>query len=86
MAVPGESPALLLEKAQLSGVTTEVELEDSVTAPISRGQRLGTMTVRSGDRVLRQIPLVAESAVERKTWGDIFVDLLRRAAMAKPAA
>ena len=86
VAVPGESPALLLEKAQLSGVTTEVELEDSVTAPVSRGQRLGTMTVRSGDRVLRQIPLVAESAVERKTWGDIFVDLLRRAAMAKPAA
>ena len=84
--IPGDVMALLVDKGQLSSVTAEVALEESVPAPVSRGQRLGTMTVKSGDRVLQQIPLVAESAVERKTWGDIFVDLLRRIAMAKPAS
>ena len=84
-AVPGDSAALLVDKGQLSSVTAEVVLEETVSAPVSKGQRLGTMTVRSGDRVLRQIPLVAEAAVERKSWGDIFMDLLRRATMAKPA-
>ena len=42
------------------------------------------LTIRVGEQVLRQIPLVAEVAVERKSWGDIFVDILRSVAMAKP--
>jgi hypothetical protein len=61
-----------------------VELDESVTAPVSQGQKLGMLTICVGEQVLRQIPLVAEVAVERKNWGDIFVDLLRQVAMAKP--
>lgn len=82
-AVPGDSTALLVEKGQLSSVTSEVALEESVTAPVSRGQRLGTLTIKSGEQVLSQVPLVAETGVERLDWGDIFVNLLRRMAMAK---
>ena len=83
-AVPAEAPALLVEKGQLAAITSEMALEESVTAPVSQGQKLGMLTIRVGEQVLRQIPLVAEVAVERKSWGDIFVDLLRRVAMAKP--
>ena len=82
-AIPAESAALLVEKGQLSSITSEVTLEESITAPVSQGQRLGLLTIRAGDKILRQIPLVAEGAVERKGWGDIFVDILRRVAMAK---
>ena len=83
-AVPGEDTALLVEKGQLATVTSEVTLEESAHAPVSRGQRLGTLTVKSGDRVLSQIPLVAKESVERKSWGDIFMELLRFVVMAKP--
>ena len=83
-AVPAESTALLVEKGQISSVTSEITLEESVSAPVSSGQRLGTLTIKSGEQVLTQIPLVAQSGVERKDWGDIFVDILRRVAMAKP--
>ena len=83
-AVPGDEAAILVEKGQLSGITSEMTLDESVTAPVSRGQRLGMLTIKSGEQVLSQIPLVAEDAVERKSWGDIFVDLLRQLAMAKP--
>ena len=82
-AVPAEAPALLVEKGQLAAITSEMALEESVTAPVSQGQKLGMLTIRAGEQVLRQIPLVAEVAVERKTWGDIFVDILRTVAMAK---
>ncbi len=82
-AVPGEAAALLVEKGQIASVTTEVTLEESIHAPVSNGQRLGTLTVRSGDQVLSTIPLVAEAAVERMSWGDIFTALLRRVCMAK---
>ena len=80
-AVPGESQSLLIDKAQRSSVSVETTLDESVKAPVSKGQRLGTMTVKSGDQVLAQIPLVAQQAVPRLTWGDIFLQLLRRVTM-----
>jgi len=81
-----EAPSLLIDKAQKSTVTTEVQLEESLTAPVSQGQRLGTMTVRSGEQILKEIPLVAAEGVVRLTFGDIFVRVLRRASMAQITA
>ena len=85
-AVPAETSALLVEKTQLSSIASAFTLEESVAAPVSKGQRLGTLTVKSGEQVLAQIPLVAEEGIARKSWGDLFVDLLRQVAMAKPSA
>ena len=82
-AVPGEEAQLLMDKSQRDMVTTDFQLEERVTAPVSKGQRLGTMTVRAGEQILAQIPLVAETGVSRLTWGDLFVKLLARLAMAK---
>ena len=78
----GETMPILVEKGQRAGVTVQAQLEPSVTAPVSRGQRLGTLTVYSGDRVLAEIPLVAVREVERMGWGDVFLQVLRKAAMA----
>ena len=85
-AVPAEVSALLVEKTQISSVTSDFVLEECVDAPVSKGQRLGALTVKAGEQVLAQIPLVAEEGIERKSWGDIFIDLLRQVAMAKPTA
>ena len=82
IAEPGSDPQLLIDKAQRSSVSTEISLEESVTAPVSKGQRLGTMTVKAGQQVLAEVPLVAAEAVERLSWGDLFVKLFRRVAMA----
>ena len=71
-AVPSGESALLIDKGQKNSVTTEIVMTDEVTAPVSRGQRLGTMTVRCGEQILAQIPLVAENAVERLSWGELF--------------
>ena len=79
----GGDTGLLIDKAQKSAVTTEVALEEAVTAPVSQGQRIGTLTVKAGDQTLTQVPLVAAEAVERLTWGDLFVKVLRQTAMAK---
>ena len=81
-AEPQGMEGLLIDKARKGSVTTRVTLEPSVTAPVSRGQRLGTMTIQAGDEVLAEVPLVASEAVTRKTWGDLFVQVLRKVAMA----
>lgn len=82
-AVPGEDATLLIDKAQRSQVTTQITLDESVTAPVSQGQRLGTLTIKAGDQTLAQVSLVAESAVSRLTWTELLLKVLRRAAMAK---
>jgi D-alanyl-D-alanine carboxypeptidase (penicillin-binding protein 5/6) len=82
-AVTGTEPELLVDKAQRNNITTEVQLEPEVQAPVSQGQRLGTMTVRAGEQVLAQVPLVAEKSVERLNFGDLFVRVLKQIAMAK---
>lgn len=80
-AVPGEEATLLVEKQQRDAVTTEITLEETVTAPVSQGQRLGTMTIKAGDQVLAQVPLVAEEPVGRLSWGDLFLKVLKKVAM-----
>ncbi len=82
-AVPGEDTKLLLDKAQKGEVTTTVTLEEGVTAPVSKGQKLGTLTVRVGEQVLAQVPMVADRAVPRLTWWELFLQVLQRLAMAR---
>ena len=65
-AVPGEEAQLLIDKSQKDMVTTDFTLEEGVTAPVSRGQRLGTMTVRAGEQILMEVPLVAENGGREK--------------------
>jgi len=77
-AVPAQTEALLIDKAQKSLVATEIQLEEEVTAPVSQGQRLGTMTIRAGEQVLAQIPLVAEMPVEKLSWGQMFLRFFRQ--------
>ena len=81
--VLGDRGGLLVEKARKNGVETEVLLEPSVEAPVSRGQRLGVLRLLSQGQVLAELPLVAPRAVARLTWTEIFVKILGRAAMAK---
>ena len=77
MALPQAGSRVLLEKAQASSVTREVQLASVVSAPVAEGQTLGTITLKSGDRILSEIPLVAEKAVEKLTWSQLFVKMLR---------
>ena len=85
-AIPAGESALLIEKAQKSSVTLHTELEASVTAPVSKGQRLGTMTVKAGEQVLAQIPMVAAGPVERLSFGDLFIKMLRSLCFDKETA
>ena len=81
-AVPEGDRTLLVDKGSLGNITSEIGLEPSVPAPVTQGQRLGTLTVRSGDEVLQEIPLVAQEAVDKISWQALTGMILRRIAMA----
>ena len=49
-------------------VTRTVTLPESVDAPIARGDRLGTLSLVQGERLIGQVPLIAVEDVRRPTW------------------
>ncbi len=75
---------ILIEKGQKTKITFEAAPEAEVKAPVEKGQVLGTLTVKAEGHAVKEIPLVASRAVDRLRWSDLFVLVLRRAAMAKP--
>ena len=80
-AVPEKIPQLLVERVKLPDVSAEISLSSQADAPISQGQPLGTLTVRAGEEILAEVPLVAETEVPRLTWGQVTGRILRRVAM-----
>ena len=80
-AVPANDGQMLIDKGQKSTVTTEVVLDEEVTAPVSQGQRLGTMTIKAGEQILAEIPMVAEAGVEKLTFWQMYKKLLRKVCM-----
>ena len=82
-AVPAQETKLLIDKAQRGSVTTEVTLEESVTAPVSLGQRLGTLRIKAGEQILTEVPMVAQDAVPRLSYGQVIIRVLKQVAMAK---
>ena len=83
VAVPAEPVEVLVDKAQANQVQVKTVLEESVAAPVSKGQKLGTLTVRVGEQVIFQTPMIAQESVSRLTWWDLFLRILRTVAMAK---
>ena len=75
--VTAESPKLLLTKGEAAGVTKTVELAESVEAPVQAGQELGRLLLTSAaGEEMASVPLVADCAVERLSWWQIFVKYL----------
>ena len=81
-AVPSGLDSVLIDKGQTAMITQETELVENVSAPVSQGQRLGTLSIKAGDQVLKEIPLVAENPVPKLTFGQMFTRLLRVLTMA----
>ena len=82
-AIPSGESAMLIDKSQKDSVNTQIALLPEIKAPVSKGQRLGTATIRSGEQILAEIPLVAEEAVQELSFWDIFSLLFKRFTMAK---
>ena len=73
---------ILIDKALAGSVTCAVELDESVTAPVLKGQQLGTLRVEAGGRLLREIALAAAQEVPALGFPDIWRMMLERVCMA----
>ncbi len=76
-----EAKPVLIDKSLAAQLSSEVSVDPAVTAPVEKWQHLGTLTMRAGDGVIAELPLVAPEAVARLTWWDVFRRLLRGVCM-----
>lgn len=70
---------LLVSKGQAGSLTQAVTLREDLSAPIAKGSPVGTLTVKSGDTVLAELPLTSAADVERMSWSDLLLRLLQGA-------
>lgn len=76
MVDPAEG-LLLAEKARLQGLEQTVTLPESAAAPVRQGDVLGTLTVTQNGETLLEVPIRAAEAVEKLTFGEMFLRLAR---------
>ena len=72
--VAGDSCSTLVKKGQEDNITKEIKKDETITAPIEAGQKIGTMTISRDGEVIADIDLNASSAVEKKGIGLIIKD------------
>ena len=68
----GES-SIVVEKAQLEGLETRIDLPETLTAPVEAGQEIGTLSIVSGETVLHTVPLTASESVAAQGMGALLL-------------
>ena len=70
----GDSYSTLVKKGQEENIQKEVILDETITAPIEAGEKIGTMKITKDGNVLAEIDLCAKEAVDKKGIGRIIRD------------
>ena len=78
-----EDPTILAPKEKLAAMEVEVQMAESLSAPVDAGAEGGRMTVTSNGETLASIPLTADAAVARLSYWQIFQRCLQKAFLAQ---
>ena len=72
---------VILEKIKKDTLTTEIILPDSLKAPIEKGQQIGECIIKSEDKEVARVKIIAEGTVHKMTFGKAFLTLLKQMAV-----
>lgn len=70
-------PSFLIPKGKEEGVTYQVDLPQSVAAPVESGQRLGTVTYTLNGEILGTIDLIAEKEIPKASFSHLFFHIIQ---------
>ena len=75
--IPVSPPSFLVPKGAGANITYTVNLAESVTAPVEKGQKLGSVTYTLNGKTIGDINLVTEKEVPRVTFGHLFFHIIQ---------
>ena len=64
-------------RGEASGIECEIDLPDTITAPIDAGEVVGRAVFRSGERIVGEVPIKALESVGKITFPALLVKLFR---------
>ena len=73
--VLGEDASVLIKKGDTGNITQNVVIDENVVAPIKKGDVLGKIEFKTGDEIILERKLIAESDVEKTTMWNITKNL-----------
>lgn len=68
---------LLTKKGDSADLSFEIQMCESVEAPVLKGQQLGSLVVRSGSDIAATVDIVSSSSVEKLSFWQLYFDLVR---------
>jgi D-alanyl-D-alanine carboxypeptidase (penicillin-binding protein 5/6) len=69
---------LIVEKKQADKVEKQITLRESVDAPIQKGDVVGKLICSVDGVVMQEIPIFSTESVEKNTFGNLFVEILKK--------
>lgn len=75
--ISGGECSLLVEKNKDDNISSEIILDENLTAPIERGQKIGIVKFALNEEIIGEVPILAASDVEKKGIGSIILDFLK---------
>lgn len=70
--ITAESVSLLVNKGEESGYSTEIILPNRLNAPLQKGDKVGSIQVVDGDKILKVVDLIAAENVEKASFALLF--------------
>ena len=68
--------SLVVPKGWDKELTYEISLNDSVTAPMQKGEQVGVITYKLKDETVKTCPIVLSEDVEKASVWDYFTSML----------
>ena len=75
-AIYADDVKALIKKGDKNAVTRDVSIDSGLTAPLKAGTKIGTVTFKSGDKVVGKVDLVAASDVEKASFLKLFFRMI----------
>ncbi len=69
--------AALVPKSGMGELSYDTDLPETLTAPVAEGQRIGTLRISSGGKLLYTVPLVSDASVARAGFAATLLELLK---------
>lgn len=64
--------SVVVEKSKVGELQMEIDLPETLSAPIEAGQQIGEMRVKDGNETVMTVPLTAAESVEARGTGNLF--------------
>ncbi|ABN51914.1 MAG TPA: D-alanyl-D-alanine carboxypeptidase [Hungateiclostridium thermocellum] len=75
-ALYGDDVKLLFARSDKGKVVREVRLKSFLTAPVAKGEKVGEVVYKIGEKEIAKVDLVSDRDVEKASFGKLFINML----------